>query len=78
MKIKVLPIFVIISGYILFLICDSNMYLLISIIGLLGLCYLDWKRIRHNRDSNYLDYKMMILYVVLIINFLFLIFYGSD
>ena len=78
MKIKVLPICVSISGYILFFICDSNMYLLISIIGLLGLCYLDWKRIRHNRDSNYLDYKMMILYVVLIINFLFLIFYGSD
>ena len=78
MKNKVLPICVSISGYILFLVCDSNMYLLISIIGLLGLCYLDWKRNRHNRDSNYLDYKMMILYVVLIINFLFLIFYGSD
>ena len=78
MKIKALPICAIISGYILFLVCDSNMYLLISIIGLLGLCYLEWKRIRNNRDSNYLDYKMMILYVVLIINFLFLIFYGSD
>ncbi len=70
---KVFFISATVLGMLLFVVLDSKLYLIASVIGLLGLCYFVWQRISHNSKSSYLDYKMLVLYISVIIAFLYVI-----
>ena len=65
-----------ILGLILTILLNDFAFLIITILGLGCLSYNQWKKKRNDKDTNYLENKILFCYIIGIITCIFLVVYS--